>query len=177
MDVVMTNDDVLGDEIPNDQLDALRQFCYQTLKLNVPGRGKLIFPGSHPVSLSRDNLLLLRTRYYYATWKADGTRYMMLITVDGCFLIDRDFKFRRVQMRFPCRYTNEGPADKTHHFTLLDGEMIIDTLPDSQKQERRYLIYDMMAINQVSVTEVRFTMKFMDIDIIFTDQSHLLFCF
>ncbi|KAJ6968756.1 hypothetical protein D5086_029571 [Populus alba] len=153
MDVVMTNDDVLGDEIPNDQLDALRQFCCQTLKLNVPGRGKPIFPGSHPVSLSRDNLLLLRTRYYYATWKADGTRYMMLITVDGCFLIDRDFKFRRVQMRFPCRYTNEGPADKTHHFTLLDGEMIIDTLPDSQKQERRYLIYDMMAINQVSVTE------------------------
>ncbi|CAK7333549.1 unnamed protein product [Dovyalis caffra] len=81
MDVVMTNDDVLGDEIPNDQLDALRQFCYQALKLNVP-----------------------------------------------------------------------GPADKTHHFTLLDGEMIIDTLPDSQK-ERRYLIYDMMAINQVSVIE------------------------
>ncbi|KAG6745234.1 hypothetical protein POTOM_051880 [Populus tomentosa] len=103
MDVVMTNDDVLGDEIPNDQLGALRQFCYQMLELKIPGRGKLIFPGSHPVSLSR--------------------------------------------------YTNEGPADKTHHFTLLDGEMIIDTLPDSQKQERRYLIYDMMAINQVSVTE------------------------
>jgi hypothetical protein len=45
-------------------------------------------------------------------------------------------------------------ADKTHHFTLLDGEMIIDTLPDSQKQERRYLIYDMMAINSVSIIEV-----------------------
>ena len=48
----------------------------------------------------------------------------------------------------------QGLADKTHHFTLLDGEMIIDTLPDSHKQERRYLIYDMMAINQVSITEV-----------------------
>ncbi|KAI5584491.1 hypothetical protein POPTR_006G096000v4 [Populus trichocarpa] len=151
MAVTMTNDDVLGDEIPNDQLDALRQFCYQALKLN--GRGNSQFPGSHPVSLSRDNLQLLRQRYYYATWKADGTRYMMLITVDGCFLIDRNFKFRRVQMRFPCRYTNEGPADKMHHFTLLDGEMIIDTMPDSQKQERRYLIYDMMAVNQVSVIE------------------------
>lgn len=33
--------------------------------------------------------------------------------------------------------------------------MVIDTLPDSQKQERRYLIYDMMAINQVSIVEVR----------------------
>lgn len=31
----MTNDDVLGDEIPSDQQDALRQFCYQTLKLGV----------------------------------------------------------------------------------------------------------------------------------------------
>jgi len=31
----MTNDDVLGDEIPSDQQDALRQFCYQTLKLVV----------------------------------------------------------------------------------------------------------------------------------------------
>jgi hypothetical protein len=48
-----------------------------------------------------DNLQLLRQRYYYATWKADGTRYMMLIMRDGCFLIDRNFVFRRVQMRFP----------------------------------------------------------------------------
>lgn len=33
LDVVMTNDDILGDEIPRDQQDALRHFCYQTLKL------------------------------------------------------------------------------------------------------------------------------------------------
>lgn len=33
IDVVMTNDDALGDEIPRDQQDALRHFCYQTLKL------------------------------------------------------------------------------------------------------------------------------------------------
>ncbi|KAH1265811.1 mRNA-capping enzyme [Glycine max] len=154
-DTRMTNDDVLGDEIPTDQQDALRQFCYQTLKLGVGARGHTQFPGSHPVSLNRDNLQLLRQRYYYATWKADGTRYMMLITMDGCYLIDRSFNFRRVQMRFPCRSTNDGLGEKTHHFTLLDGEMVIDTLPDSQKQERRYLIYDLMAINQVSVIEVR----------------------
>lgn len=34
-DARMTNDDVLGDEIPADQQDALRQFCYQTLKLGA----------------------------------------------------------------------------------------------------------------------------------------------
>ncbi|XP_010256688.1 PREDICTED: mRNA-capping enzyme [Nelumbo nucifera] len=151
---VMTNDDILGDAIPNDQQDMLRQFCYHSLKL-VPGvRGNSQFPGSHPVSLNRDNLQLLRQRYYYATWKADGTRYMMLITWDGCFLIDRNFCFRRVQMRFPTKSMNEGLAEKTtHNYTLLDGEMIIDTLPDTQKQERRYLIYDLMALNAMSVIE------------------------
>ena len=32
---------------------------------------------------------------------------MMLITLDGCYLIDRTFTFRRVQMRFPCKITND----------------------------------------------------------------------
>ncbi|KAF4350954.1 hypothetical protein F8388_021661 [Cannabis sativa] len=32
-----------------------------------------------------DNIQLLRQRYYYETWKADRTRYMMLINVDGCY--------------------------------------------------------------------------------------------
>ncbi|KEH23126.1 putative mRNA (guanine-N(7)-)-methyltransferase [Medicago truncatula] len=153
IDTIMTNDDVLGDEIPNDQQDAFRQFCFQILKLGTGARGHMQFPGSHPVSLDRENLQLLRQRYYYATWKADGTRYMMLITMDGCFLIDRNFNFRRIQMRFPCRVANDGLAEKTHHFTLLDGEMIIDTVPNSKKQARRYLIYDLMAVNFVSVIE------------------------
>ncbi|KAL6496191.1 hypothetical protein OROGR_029449 [Orobanche gracilis] len=155
--LVMTNDDILGDKIPSDQEIALRHFCFHIMKLPGGVRGPQNFPGSHPVSLNRDNLQLLRQRYYYATWKADGTRYMMLITMDGCYLIDRHFSFRRVQMRFPCRHANEGGAagKMCHHFTLLDGEMIIDTLPHSHKQERRYLIYDMMAINQVPIVEVR----------------------
>ncbi|KAF4384340.1 hypothetical protein F8388_004573 [Cannabis sativa] len=46
-----------------------------------------------------DNLQLLRQQYYYATWKADGTRYMMLINVDGCYLIDRSFNFRRLEQK------------------------------------------------------------------------------
>lgn len=35
IDVLMTNDDVLGDEISRDQQDAMRHFCYQTLRLGV----------------------------------------------------------------------------------------------------------------------------------------------
>ncbi|CAM0874827.1 unnamed protein product [Alopecurus aequalis] len=147
---VITNDDVLGDAVPFDQQEALRIVCYRLLEL-PPTRGHAQFPGSHPVSLDSENLQLLRQRYYYATWKADGTRYMMLIMRDGCFLIDRNFCFRRVQMRFPHRNLNEGP----HFMTLIDGEMIIDTVPDSGLK-RRYLAYDLMALDSVSKTKLPF---------------------
>lgn len=152
---VMTIDDVLGDVIPYDQQDDMRQFCLNSL--NMPAsKGNQQFPGSHPVSLNRENLQLLRQRYYYATWKADGTRYMMLITYHGCYLIDRTFTFRRVQMRFPLRHTNQNQNEWTHKFTLLDGEMVIDTLPD-KKLVRRYLIYDLMALNGQSVIKLPFS--------------------
>ncbi|WVZ78759.1 hypothetical protein U9M48_026415 [Paspalum notatum var. saurae] len=146
---VITNDDVLGDAIPYDQQDELRRKCYQLL--GMPDvRGYSQFPGSHPVSLNGDNLQLLRQRYYYATWKADGTRYMMLIMRDGSYLIDRNFCFRRIQMRFP-RKNLEG----LHEMTLIDGEMVVDKIPGS-KLRRRYLAYDLMAIDSVSKTKMPF---------------------
>ena len=67
-------------------------------------------------------------------------------------------------------------GERTHHYTLLDGEMIIDKLPDSRKQERRYLIYDMIAINQVSVIEVGFTICLLILHY-FCMQAHLLWYF
>ncbi|URE20526.1 mRNA capping enzyme, C-terminal domain, partial [Musa troglodytarum] len=149
---ILTNDDILGDAIPIDQQDAMRHLCYQLLDLTATGRGSAQFPGSHPVSLNRDNLQLLRQRYYYATWKADGTRYMMFITNTGCYLIDRNFCFRRVQMRFPLK----NPAEGFHSGTLIDGEMIIDKIPDAGLK-RRYLAYDLVALNHHSVVKLPFS--------------------
>ena len=39
----------------------------------------MFFPGSQPVSLARSNMGLLNERRYWVTWKADGTRYMLLL--------------------------------------------------------------------------------------------------
>lgn len=39
------------------------------------------------------------TRSYWVTWKADGTRYLMLLTNWGVYLIDRSCDVRRVQVR------------------------------------------------------------------------------
>ncbi|XP_031494224.1 uncharacterized protein LOC116260211 isoform X1 [Nymphaea colorata] len=149
--VTMTNDDVLGDEISYDHQVDLQRVCCWALGV---GNGRH-FPGSQPVSLDRTSLQLLRQRYYYATWKADGTRYMMLITHDGCYLIDRKFYFRRVQMRFPLRSPAQDDRNH-HHLTLLDGEMIIDTDPETGQQNRRYLVYDLMMLNHKPVIELPF---------------------
>ncbi|KAI3967766.1 hypothetical protein MKW92_050957 [Papaver armeniacum] len=151
---LLTNDDVLGDAIPEQQQDALRCWCYSLLNLRV-GASSPRFPGSHPVSLNRKNLQFLGQTDYRVTWKADGVRYLMLINSDGCYLIDRKFNFRRVQMRFP-RLTQENGRVTTHNLTLLDGEMVIDTDPETQEQERRYLVFDVMAINGSSVIECPF---------------------
>ena len=45
------------------------------------------------------------------------------------------------------------PALDVHSFTLLDGEMVIDSTPEGG-QERRYLIYDLMIANGVSLKDV-----------------------
>ncbi|CAI5479663.1 unnamed protein product, partial [Closterium sp. Yama58-4] len=150
----MTIDDVLGSAIPEEQQWELQKIVCTGLKSNNFRH----FPGSQPVSLDLKNLQLLRQRLYYVTWKADGTRYMMLICPDGCYLIDRNFRFRRVQMRFPAR----KPVDDwdVHRTTLLDGEMVVDELPGTGVQERRYLIYDLMMLDSMPLGDRPFAERF-----------------
>lgn len=48
------------------------------------------FPGAQPVSMDRENMQNLAKMPYKVSWKADGTRYMMLIDgkdqVRQCFV-------------------------------------------------------------------------------------------
>jgi hypothetical protein len=47
----------------------------------------------------------------------------------------------------------QGSLGGTHHLTLLDGEMVIDKLP-SGEFKRRYLVYDLIMLNQKSLAKV-----------------------
>ena len=60
---------------------------------------QLRFPGGQPVSLDRENMGKLQEKRYWVTWKADGTRYMLLLCRWGVYLIDRTFSVRRVQVQ------------------------------------------------------------------------------
>ena len=53
------------------------------------------------MSLAKSNWDMLRQHRFWVTWKADGTRYMLFLCTTGVYAIDRAFKVRRLQMRFP----------------------------------------------------------------------------
>lgn len=98
------------------------------------------FPGAQPVSMDRQNIRMLHTKPYKVSWKADGTRYMMLIhQQDEIYFFDRDNScFKVDSLKFP------QMKDLTKHIknTLLDGEMVIDKVEGQLVP--RYLVYDII---------------------------------
>lgn len=87
------------------------------------------FPGSQPVSMDKENINFLHQKPYRVSWKADGTRYMMLIQKENeVFFFDRDNSVFQVEgLRFPLR------SDLNRHLenTLIDGVSEISSLFDN----------------------------------------------
>lgn len=113
------------------------------------------FPGSQPVSMDLENLDLLRQKPYKVSWKADGTRYMMLI--DGeheVYFVDRDnCVFEVSGLVFPRRKDPMGHIQDT----LVDGEMIIDKADG--RDVPRYLIYDIIRFEGQEVGKTDFNVR------------------
>ncbi|XP_046834678.1 mRNA-capping enzyme [Vespa velutina] len=110
------------------------------------------FPGSQPVSMDLKNIRLLHEKPYRVSWKADGTRYMMLIQADReIYFIDRDNSvFQAEGLTFP----HPKDLSKCLGDTLLDGEMVIDKVYG--KEYARYLAYDIVMYDGKDVTKLPF---------------------
>ncbi|XP_055842507.1 mRNA-capping enzyme [Episyrphus balteatus] len=110
------------------------------------------FPGAQPVSMDRKNLNFLAEKPYMVSWKADGTRYMMLINKkDEVYFFDRNHScFQVDNVSFPQRENlMEGVYD-----TLLDGEMVIDKVQGQNIP--RYLVYDVVQFQGNPVGKMSF---------------------
>ena len=77
------------------------------------------FPGSQPISMRLDNMHLLHEMPYKVSWKADGTRYMLLIDgKDRIFFADRDHCIFQVEN---LTFLDRKKPDQHITQTLLDG--------------------------------------------------------
>ncbi|KAG8184984.1 hypothetical protein JTE90_024519 [Oedothorax gibbosus] len=127
---------------------------------NMSGWNGSGFPGSQPVSMDINNLKFLHSKPYKVSWKADGTRYMMLIDgADKIYFIDRDNSIFKVEgLTFPRR------KDPDQHIknTLLDGEMIIDKVEG--RDVPRYLAYDIVKFEGQDVGQTDFERRLLCIN-------------
>uniref|UniRef100_A0A1A8F7H1 mRNA-capping enzyme n=1 Tax=Nothobranchius korthausae TaxID=1143690 RepID=A0A1A8F7H1_9TELE len=137
------------------KLGKIQRMCQEMAEWDKSG-----FPGAQPVSMDRQNLRFLEQNPYKVSWKADGTRYMMLINGKSeVYMIDRDNAvFHIANLEFPFR------KDPRVHLsnTLLDGEMIIDKV--NGQPVPRYLIYDIIKFNGQPVGQCDFNIRLLCIE-------------
>lgn len=129
------------------------------------------FPGAQPVSMDSQNLNFLAQKKYMVSWKADGTRYMMLINKkDEVYFFDRNFSCFQVDNVSFRRRDNlmESVCD-----TLLDGEMVIDKVQGQNIP--RYLVYDVIQFEGNPIGESPFDKRLMCIRKELIDPRHEAF--
>lgn len=116
-------------------------------------RNNTSFPGAQPVSFARKHIRELHTRDYYLCEKTDGIRCLLYLSMDSndcecAYLIDRknDFYYQP-DAHFP--RMGDPTFQKFHDRTLLDGELVVDTLetPDGPEQRLRYLVFDLIVLD------------------------------
>ncbi|KAF5274946.1 hypothetical protein FQR65_LT04287 [Abscondita terminalis] len=109
------------------------------------------FPGAQPVSMDVNNISYLNQKPYRVSWKADGTRYLMLIhKEEEIYFFDRDnCVFKVAGLQFPHRKEHRHLRD-----TLVDGEMVIDKVNGTNIP--RFLIYDIIKFDGQDVGQLAF---------------------
>lgn len=160
----ISHGDIVGEEIDVDHERRLQVLISSILLQRSIVPSEVNFAGSQPVSLDRNNVTMLNDRPYRVTWKADGTRYMILLCLDGVYLVGRDNRIRRVWVRFPYYPKEAGIPPTRHNFTLLDGEMVVDKDVKTGKLERRLLVFDVMCICGQPCVQQPFSFRFEAID-------------
>ena len=134
----------------------VQHICQQMCKFRKRG-----FPGSQPVSMDMRNIQFLAEKEYMVSWKADGTRYMLLIIRDNeCYFIDRDNTVFKIDGVIKFFKRKEFPKHLEN--TLLDGEMIVDVV--NGQKIARYLIYDIIIFESQEVGGTDFRRRILCID-------------
>ncbi|KFH07074.1 mRNA capping enzyme, partial [Toxoplasma gondii MAS] len=81
---------------------------------------------------------------YVACEKTDGIRFLLLAASGCIFLIGRKEEVRMIPDKFLPR---KGRLHEPQQLTLLDGELVMDRLPNGESVAR-YLIYDAICIER-----------------------------
>lgn len=108
-------------------------------------------------------VVLLTRLSYYLCEKTDGIRCLLYLTfspdgdksIETHMLIDRKndyYEINNAHLHFPLP---DQPVESFHIETVLDGELVMDTLPNGEKR-KTYLVFDCLAIDGKVLTKRTF---------------------
>ncbi|KAI3599973.1 mrna guanylyltransferase [Moniliophthora roreri] len=125
--------------------DQVRALC---------GLDNLRFPGAQPVSFGMKDLLRLESQDFWVCEKSDGIRVLLLVhtnlsTAEQCvYIIDRHNTYRILEgLFFP---HHENPINPLRS-TIVDGELVVDTDPITQRETLRFLVFDCLVVDNQNV--------------------------
>ncbi|KCV71457.1 hypothetical protein H696_02403 [Fonticula alba] len=133
-------------------LSTLQNFSLEMCRASESQTKRRRFPGAMPVSLTIDRLSHFDRVECLVSWKADGGRFFMVIWEnDLVYMADRHFNFYEVAGMKMAPLPGQPPLTRT----LLDGEIVVDSIPGSTPDFRnRFLVYDIMALRGKSVVDM-----------------------
>ncbi|KAI9750262.1 MAG: hypothetical protein M4579_006541 [Chaenotheca gracillima] len=135
-------------EIPGVELEepVARSLRWEVAQLL--GRDSQSFPGAQPISFTRAHLGMLENEDFFVCEKSDGIRCLLYCTVnevgaESHYLIDRKNAYYHIAgLHFPLAENRQA----FHDATLIDGELVNDTLPDGSVQ-LKYLVFDCLTLD------------------------------
>lgn len=135
------------------QDEAELEYYRARLRELWPHEGRLS-PVPNPVSLERAHLDALRSTAYAVALKADGTRYLLMLTVDAdgeaiALLIDRRLQMFEISVWGPPVFFERG--------TVLDGELV-----ESSRSRSTYMVFDAVVSAGVSVAQRAYDARMME---------------
>ncbi|KAF2008574.1 mRNA capping enzyme, alpha subunit [Aaosphaeria arxii CBS 175.79] len=123
------------------------------------------FPGAQPVSFAREHISELQRNEYFMCEKTDGIRCLLFLYFRDAgdafepvtLLIDRKNQYFDVTPPLRIPY-HRDPADPNKFLfnTVLDGELVHDTVPGQPKPRLVFYVFDCLAIDGENITSKPF---------------------
>lgn len=119
-----------------------------------PERKNNYFPAPQPVSLERRDLFKLKKFTYMVCVKSDGMRFLMVCLDNKCYMVDRAFRFYKVEQDF---------EDNVYKGSVFDGELI-KTKNALGEEEWTYIVHDCISFAGKNTTKLTFTERYECVD-------------
>ncbi|KAF2794650.1 mRNA-capping enzyme subunit alpha [Melanomma pulvis-pyrius CBS 109.77] len=153
-----------GEIMPHEDTEQLKRAVADLLE-----RDSTRFPGAQPVSFGREHITELQRTEYFMCEKTDGIRVLLYLTYletemggfePATFLIDRKNNYYNVQppLRFPY-HKFPGEMDKFLFNTILDGELVHDTVAGEPHPRLVFYVFDCLALDGENTTGRRLDIR------------------